>query len=269
MLEQVDLKKKLDKIVFLKEFPELQELHKACWDHKVPSMIVFEGWDASGKGSAVNVLTEPLDPRGFKLYPIQAPRYDEMQRHWLYRFWLKVPRRGQLVIFDRSWYGRVGVERVEKLTPRKLWRAAYQEIVDFERVLADDGVVIMKFFLHISAKEQRRRFERIEKDPFSKWQVTKEDWEHHKKYDEYWQAYEDMLAQTDTAWGPWTLVESTSRYYAQHKILSTIINRLEAKLGDQVPVVRPVEAKGLDEDDEADADIRKTMTVKVLEANGG
>ena len=138
--------------------PDLQtrlyDLEKACWDNGVPTIIVFEGWDASGKGTTISALTQRLDPRGFKLYPITAPRTYEQQRPWLWRFWLKVPNRGEMVIFDHSWYGRVLEERVEGTIPEKAWRQAYRDITEFERMLADDGTVILKFFLHISKKEQ-------------------------------------------------------------------------------------------------------------------
>ena len=147
-------------------------------------MIVFEGWDASGKGTTIAALTQRLDPRGFKLYPITAPRTYEQQRPWLWRFWLKVPNRGEMVIFDHSWYGRVLEERVERNDREKDWRQAYRDIVEFERMLADDGTTILKFFLHISKKEQKQRFEAIEADPLEAWRVTKADWAGNKKYDE-------------------------------------------------------------------------------------
>lgn len=167
MLENINLKKKLSREEYKLALPNLQQrlydLEKACWDHGIPTVIVFEGWDASGKGTAIAALTQRLDPRGFKLYPITAPRTYEQQRPWLWRFWLKVPNRGEMVIFDRSWYSRVMEERVEKSIPEKEWRQAYRDIVEFERMLADDGAVILKFFLHISKKEQKERFEAIKK----------------------------------------------------------------------------------------------------------
>lgn len=239
MLEDIDLKKKLDKDAFEDELEGLQtrlfDLHHALWVKEIPSVIVFEGWDAAGKGTAINVVTEILDPRGFKLYPIQAPRYDENLRHWLYRFWLKVPRRGELVIFDRSWYRRVTDARLEKEVGKAEWRSAYQDIVDFEKMLTDDGTLLCKFFLHISAKEQRKRFDKLEADPFSKWQVTKLDWIQHEKYDEYWAAYNEMFAKTNTPNAPWTIIPSTSRHYAQAQIFKTLIEQMAARLGEQAP----------------------------------
>ena len=234
MLEKVDLTCKLPKEEYKRLIPVLQrrlyDLEKACWDAKIPSMIVFEGWDAAGKGTSINLLTSRLDPRGFKLYPIQAARTFETHLPWLWRFWLKTPNYGEMAIFDRSWYGRVLVERVEELTPVREWRKGYRDIVDFERTLADDGYVIVKFYLHISKKEQKRRFKKLEKDPLKSWHVQSEDWEHHRKYGKYLVAVEEMLERTDSEWGPWTIVEATDRRWARVKIFQTIIRRLEEAL---------------------------------------
>jgi polyphosphate kinase 2 (PPK2 family) len=237
MLEKIDLTRKLPKEEYKQMIPRLQrrlyDLEKACWDAKMPSMIVFEGWDAAGKGTSINLLTSRLDPRGFKLYPIQAPRTFETHLPWLWRFWLKIPNYGEMAIFDRSWYGRVLVERVEGLTPVRQWRKGYRDIVDFERTLANDGCVIIKFFLHISKKEQKRRFKKLEKNPLKSWHVQAEDWEHHRKYNEYLVAIEEMLERTDTEWGPWTIVEATDRRWARVKIFETIIRRLEEALSER------------------------------------
>lgn len=234
MLEKVDLSLSLTKEDYQKRLSydrvRLYDLQKACWSGGVASVILFEGWDASGKGTTINLLTQRLDPRGFKLYPIQAPRTHELHMPWLWRFWLKMPNYGEMAIFDRSWYGRVLVERVEKLTPADQWRKAYQDIVDFERALADDGIVMIKFFFHIAKKEQARRFKKLEKDPLENWHVAPEDWEHHKKYDEYMVALEEMLEHTDNEWGPWTIVEATDRYWTRIKTFDTIIRNLEEGL---------------------------------------
>lgn len=239
MLEKVDLTQTFPKKQYKRLLPRLQrrlyDLEKSCWDHQVATIILFEGWDAAGKGSTITELTTRLDPRGFKLYPIQAPRTYEQNHPWLWRFWLKLPNYGEMAIFDRSWYGRVLVERVEGLTPEEEWRKAYRDIVDFERMLADDGTVIVKFFLHISKQEQKRRFKRLEQDPLEAWHVQPEDWEHHKKYDQYVVAIEEMFERTDTEWGPWTIVEATDRWHARKKVFQTIIARLEERLGDAAP----------------------------------
>jgi polyphosphate kinase 2 (PPK2 family) len=234
MLEKVDLTKKLPRKEYKARMPYLRtrlyDLQKACWDAGIPSVIVLEGWDAAGKGSSINLLTQRLDPRGFKLYAIQAPRTYELHMPWLWRFWQKLPNYGEMAIFDRSWYGRVLVERVEELTPEAEWRKAYQDIADFERTLADDGYKMIKFFLHISKQEQARRFKKLAKDPLESWRVQPEDWEHHRKYDQYVLAIEEMLERTDVEWGPWAIVEATDRRWTRVKILETIIHHLEEAL---------------------------------------
>jgi polyphosphate kinase 2 (PPK2 family) len=228
----------------------------------MPSMIVFEGWDAAGKGTSINLLTSRLDPRGFKLYPIQAPRTFETHLPWLWRFWLKIPNYGEMAIFDRSWYGRVLVERVEGLTPVRQWRKGYRDIVDFERTLADDGCVIIKFFLHISKKEQKRRFKKLEKNPLKSWHVQAEDWEHHRKYNEYLMAIEEMLERTDTEWGPWTIVEATDRRWARVKIFETIIRRLEEALSERGFELPEEEAFPVPEEDLEELELEQAARAK-------
>jgi len=239
MLENVNLKKKLSRAEYKRLLPGLQkrlyDLEKACWDQGVPSIVVFEGWDAAGKGTAIAAVTQRLDPRGFKLYPIAAPRTYELQRPWLWRFWLRVPNRGEMVIFDHSWYGRVLEERVEKTIPEKEWRAAYRDIEEFERMLADDGVIILKFFLHIDKKTQKKRLQALESDPLESWRVTGADWARHKKYDEYLAAAEEMLELTDSEYGPWTIVEATSKWHARRKVFDTMIDAIESRLGSSAP----------------------------------
>jgi polyphosphate kinase 2 (PPK2 family) len=234
VLEKVDLNKELSKKEFKARLPYLRnrlyDLQRACWDAGIPTVIVFEGWDAAGKGTSIKALTRRLEPRGFKLYPIQAPRTYETHMPWLWRFWLKLPNYGEMAIFDRSWYGRLLVERVEGLTPEAEWRNAYRDIVNFERTIADDGYIVIKFWLHISKAEQKRRFKKLEEDPLMAWHVQPEDWEHHRKYDEYLLAVEEMLERTETEWGPWTIVEATDRRWAWVKIFETIIYRLEEAL---------------------------------------
>jgi polyphosphate kinase 2 (PPK2 family) len=259
MLEKIDLTHKLSKAEYKMRMPRLQrrlyDLEKACWDAKMPSVIVFEGWDAAGKGTSINLLTSRLDPRGFKLHPIQAARTFETHLPWLWRFWLKLPNYGEMAIFDRSWYGRVLVERVEGLTPVQEWRKGYRDIVDFERTIADDGYVVVKFWLHISKKEQKKRFKMLEKDPLKSWHVQPEDWEHHRKYNEYLMAVEEMLERTDTEWGPWTIVEATNKRWARVKIFETIIRRLEEALkerGFELPEEQPPPKPGKAEEDSAE-----------------
>jgi len=239
VLENINLKRELSRKEYKRLLPALQrrlyDLEKACWDNGVPTIVLFEGWDASGKGSTISTLTQRLDPRGFKLYPITPPRTYEQQRPWLWRFWLKVPNRGEMVIFDGSWYGRVLDERVEKTASRSGGRAAYRDISEFERVLADDGTVILKFLLHIGRKEQRKRFKAIEGDPLEAWRITEADWARHKRYDEYLAAMEEMLELTEAEYAPWTIVEATSKWFARRKVFQTIISAMEERLGDKAP----------------------------------
>lgn len=235
MLEKIDLNVKLSKEEYKRIMPGLKErlydVQKASWDAGIPVVILFEGWDAAGKGTSIQSLTEPIDPRGFKLYPIRAARTYEKKRPWLWRFWTKLPARGEWAIFDRSWYGRVLVERVEELTLENEWRRAYRDIVDFERTIADDDHLIIKFFLHISKEAQKRRFQKLIKDPLTAWHVASEDWEHHRRYEDWILAYEEMLERTDTEWGPWTIVEATDRRHTHAKIFRTIIQALEERMG--------------------------------------
>ncbi len=235
MLDKIDLSKSIDKKLYKRLFPELADrlfdVQKGSWDASLPVVILFEGWDAAGKGTSIQKFTQPLDPRGYKLYPIRAARTYEKKHPWLWRFWQKLPASGEWAIFDRSWYGRVFVERVENLIPEKEWRRAYRDIVDFERILADDGHILIKFFLHISKQEQKRRFEKLIKDPLTAYHVTAEDWEHHQRYDDWLLAYEEAFERTETEWGPWTIVEATDRRHTWVKIYQTIIETLEEKMG--------------------------------------
>jgi polyphosphate kinase 2 (PPK2 family) len=257
MLENINLKRKLARDEYKRTLPALQgrlyDLEKACWDQGMATIVLFEGWDASGKGTAISTLTQRLDPRGFKLYPVTAPRTYEMQHPWLWRFWLKVPNRGEMVIFDHSWYGRVLEERVENTVPEKAWRQAYRDIVEFERMLADDSVTILKFFFHISKKEQKARFQAIEKDPLEAWRVTPADWARNKKYDDYVVAIEDMLELTESEYAPWTIVEATSKWYARQKVFETIIAGMEMRLGANAPPRTAAEGSS------KDADLREAM----------
>lgn len=246
MLEKVDLTKKVAKQEYKAIFSELQyrlrAIQKEAREAGIPVVIVFEGWDAAGKGTNIHLLIEKLDPRGFKVYPIMAPLVDELYRPFLWRFWIKLPNHGEMAIFDRSWYGRVLVERVEKLTPKEDWQRAYQEINDFERQLVDDGTVLVKCWLHISRKEQAKRFKACERDPLLRWKVSKEDWRHHKEYKQYLKAVEEMLERTSTHYAPWTIIEAHDARFSHVKMFKTIIEVVEAELrkrGAKVPPVAP------------------------------
>jgi polyphosphate kinase 2 (PPK2 family) len=247
MLDKIDLSKKVSKKSYKERMPRLRQrlyqLQKASWDAGLPIIIVFEGWDAAGKGTSIQFLTSRLDPRGFKLYPIRPARTYEQKRPWLWRFWSKLPGRGEWAIFDRSWYGRVLVERMERLIEERDWRRGYRDIVDFEHTLADDGYLTLKFFLHISKKEQRKRFDALTADRLTAWKVEAEDWTRHKQYAEWVQCYEEMFERTDTEWGTWTIVEATNRNYTRIKIFETLILALEDRLKDMEALPPPLPEK--------------------------
>ena len=234
MLEKVDLAKKLKKEEYRGVKNELEnslgELQRRARGLGIPIIIVFEGWDAAGKGTLINRLLMALDPRGFTVHPTNPPNEEEWLRPFLWRFWTRVPSRGRFAIFDRSWYGRVLVARVEKLVKRKQWESAFGEIRSFERQLADDGTVIIKFFLHIGKEEQKKRFEKLQKNRSTAWKVTEDDWRSHRAYDRYVEAIEEMLAKTDTEYAPWTIVEAHDRRYATVKVFNTVKHRIERRV---------------------------------------
>jgi len=234
MLELVDLDKKIPREIYRKTFPDLEIRLGACQRAAraagVPVMIVFEGWDAAGKGSLINRLTQALDPRGFKVHPISAPLETEQFYPWMRRFWTALPADGDFAVFDRSWYGRVLIERIEGVVSKRQWRQAYEDIEQFERQLADAGMVIVKFWLHIGRSEQKRRFKQLEKDPAIAWKVGKEEWKQHKNYDQWCEAVEEMLQRTQTAYAPWTVVEATQGRYARVRVFETVIRTVEAEL---------------------------------------
>ncbi len=234
MLELVDLDRTISKEDYEQVFDELEirlgECQRAARAAGVPVVIVFEGWDAAGKGMLINRLTQALDPRGFKVHAISQPNEEERLRPWLWRFWTALPKRGSIAIFDRSWYGRVLVERVEKLVPKRLWREAYEDIEEFERQLADNGAVVIKFWLHISPEEQKKRFKRVEGDPALGWKVGEAEWRAHRRYDKWLEAVEEMLERTDTAHAPWTIVEATQGRYARTTVFRTVIGAVSGAL---------------------------------------
>jgi AMP-polyphosphate phosphotransferase len=193
-----------------------------------PVIVLFEGWDASGKGGAIKRLVAPLDPRHIRVSQFGAPTYDEKRHHFLWRFGPAIPGWGGMAVFDRSWYGRVLVERVEELASEAQWKRAYAEITGFERTLSDEGAIIIKYWLHLSDEVQLRRFERRRDDPLKRWKLTDEDWRNRGRRHEYEQAVEDMLASTDTAWAPWTLVEGDSKRWARVRVLESAVEQIEA-----------------------------------------
>jgi len=234
MLEKVDLSLKLSRADYNKQIDHLQnELHllgHKTYEQKRPVIAVFEGWDAAGKGGAIKRLTAKLDPRGYIVWPIAAPSGDDKDRHYLYRFWRRLPETGQIAIFDRSWYGRVLVERVEGFCSEAAWKRAFSEINQFERQIMDFGGIIFKFWLQIDQAEQLRRFKEREKINYKSWKITDEDWRNRGKWEDYEVAVEDMLLKTSTQGAPWTVVEANDKYYARIKVLKTVAEKLKAEL---------------------------------------
>ncbi len=234
MLEQVDLSLKLEPEAYEQKLIRLQNrLHLLAFEvyrQKRPVVVVFEGWDAAGKGGAIKRLTERIDPRGFVVWPIAAPQGDDKVRHYLYRFWRRLPEAGKIAIFDRSWYGRVMVERVEGFCSEAAWLRAYSEINQFERHLTDFGTVIIKFWLHVGQDEQLRRFKEREQTDYKSWKLTGEDWRNRGKWEDYERAVEDMLLKTSTRAAPWTVVEANDKLYSRIKVLKTVVKRLDDEL---------------------------------------
>jgi polyphosphate kinase 2 (PPK2 family) len=198
-----------------------------------PVCVLFEGWDASGKGGAIRRLVRPFDLRHVRVAQFSAPTPDEKRHHYLQRFWPVLPGEGGMTILDRSWYGRVLVERVDDLATEAEWRRGYGEIVELERSLAAGGMVLIKFFLHISDEEQLRRFEKRRDDPLKAWRLTDDDWENRGKRPSYLGAVEDMLANTDHDPAPWELVEAESKKFARVKVVETVIRRIERGMRDR------------------------------------
>jgi polyphosphate kinase 2 (PPK2 family) len=192
-----------------------------------PVLVLFEGWDASGKGGAIRRLVAPLDPRHVRVAQFAAPTYDEKRHHFLLRFGPQLPGWGGMAVFDRSWYGRVLVERVEGFANVEQWGRAYSEITDYERSLSFEGMILIKFWMHISPEEQLARFHRRDKDPLKSWKLTEEDWRNREKWKEYKQAVEDMLERTDHQLARWHVVEAESKRYARVKVLETVIAEIE------------------------------------------
>lgn len=247
MFEQIDLNKKITKKEFKEILPDLEiklgMLQRQARNLKIPVIIVFEGWDAAGKGSLINRLLLPLDSRGVSVFTLTPPTTDELLKPYLWRFWTKIPQAGRIAIFDRSWYQRVSHHRVEKIAKKQEWRKAYQEIKAFERQLTDDDNIIIKFFLHISKKEQKRRFNKLLENSHTAWRVSREDKKQHNKYKLYTKVYEQMIARTDTEYAPWTIVEAENERFAIIKVLSRVSETLRQRI-DQIKKSRTRKKSG-------------------------
>jgi polyphosphate kinase 2 (PPK2 family) len=247
-LDELDLSLKLTAVEEKRRleaaWPRLQALRLALAGlldgHSIgpPVCVLFEGWDASGKGGAIKRLVAPLDPRHVRVAQFAAPTYDEARHHFLWRFGPALPGWGGMAVLDRSWYGRVLVERVESYARPDQWKRAYDEIVGFERTLVLEGMVLIKFWLHISSKEQLKRFKRREADPLKQWKLTDEDWRNRGKRRSYKRAAEEMLERTDHDLAPWVLVEADSKRYARVKVVETAVACIEEAMrtrGVQLP----------------------------------
>ena len=196
-------------------------------------VLCFEGWDAAGKGGAIKRLTSHMDPRGYKVCPTPAPNSVEKAHHYMWRFWNNVPKDGHVAIYDRTWYGRVMVERIEGFCTEDDWRRAYKEINDFEAHLIHSGAVVLKFWIDIDKDEQEKRFNERMINPAKQWKITDEDWRNREKWDQYEEAVNEMIAHTSTEAAPWIVVEGNSKYYARIKVLKTVVKALEAKINEK------------------------------------
>lgn len=210
---------------------KLHSLQYELYSRGIPLIVAFEGWDAAGKGGAIRRLTSGLDPRGFTVVPIASPTPEEKAHHHLWRFWKNLPKAGDITVFDRTWYGRVMVERLEGFCTEAQWKRSYEEMNLFEKALCDEGAIVCKFWLQISPEEQLKRFERRQNNPEKQWKITEEDWRNREKWPQYEEAVNDMLKKTNTAYAPWTVVEADSKHYARVKVLETVIAAIEKRLG--------------------------------------
>ena len=237
VLTGVDLSKKMEKEEYKKELARLQarlsELHNELYKYRIPVVLAFEGWDAGGKGGAIKRLTQALDPRGYQVNPVAAPNDAEKTHHYLWRFWKQFPKDGHVAIFDRSWYGRVMVERIEGFCQEEEWKRAYHEMNEMEEQLAHHGTIVLKFWMHIDKDEQERRFKERMENPAKQWKITDEDWRNREKWDAYEKAVDEMLIRTSTTYAPWILVEADCKYYARIKVLRTVVEAIEKRLKEE------------------------------------
>jgi polyphosphate kinase 2 (PPK2 family) len=208
----------------------LNSQQRRAYKARISTIMVFEGWDAAGKGGAIRRVTAALDARRYSVIPIAAPTDEERAQHYLWRFWRHLGRAGRVTIFDRSWYGRVLVERVEGFATEREWMRAYAEINQFETQLVRHGTVLLKYWLHVTPEEQLRRFKEREQIPHKQWKLTEEDWRNREKWDAYERAVNDMIERTSTLDAPWTLVEANDKAHARIKVLETACQRLEQAL---------------------------------------
>ena len=234
-LSEISLDKTVTEEEYRTELDRLQkrlsELHNEIYLKKIPVIIAYEGWDAAGKGGNIKRVASALDPRGCEVHPIASPEPAEKARHYLWRFWKRLPKDGHIAIFDRTWYGRVMVERIEGFCSENDWQRAYNEINEFEKELADWNAVVIKFWVHIDKDTQLARFTDRQNTPEKQWKITDEDWRNREKWDQYETAVDEMLQKTNTDFAPWHVLESNDKRYARLKALRIIIKAIEKKLG--------------------------------------
>ena len=236
MLEIIDLTQKLDKDEYERQLDlyqtQVRLLGYHLYHQQRPCVIVFEGWDAAGKGGSIRRITAALDARDYQVIQIAAPTDEEGAHNYLWRFWRHLPHAGRVTIYDRSWYGRVLVERIEGFARPREWQRAYAEINDFEAQLAERGIVLLKFWLHITAEEQLRRFQERGQVGYKAWKLTDEDWRNRDRWADYELAVNDLVERTSTRQAPWTLIAANDKRHARIAVLRTLCERLETALAD-------------------------------------
>lgn len=234
MLKEIDLDKKVDSDTYKSEIRSYEEslarLQREAKELKIPIVIIFDGWETAGKGTMINALSMSLDPRGYNVHFTKDPTEEEYFRPFLWRFWSKTPAQGRISIFDQSWYRRVSIEKMEDQLSDLNYESAFEDINSFEKQLSDDGTLILKFFLHISEDEQKKRLKALEENPATAWKVDKKEWSNHKRYSEFMEVYEKMIERTDSEYAPWTVVEANSKKFAKLKVFSKVVNAIQNRI---------------------------------------
>ncbi len=230
-LEDLNLDLAFDKKEYKKELEKLQyemlNIQQFLYKNNIGLILAFEGMDAAGKGGAIKRLTQALDPRGVLVHPISAPQAHEKRYHYLHRFWRKLPQHGQIGIFDRSWYGRVLVERIEGFASRQEWNRAYNEINAFEKTLTDEAYIVIKFWIHVDKDEQLSRFQERQNNPMKAWKLTDEDWRNRERFDDYVECANEMFEKTDSINAPWILVPGNNKHYARINVLRETLSHVK------------------------------------------
>lgn len=271
MLETINLKKSLSKFAYQKAMPELQErlrkLQYAARAANVTTIICLEGWDAAGKGAVVRKLTQKLDPRLFRVHAGTPPTPLEQRYHFLHRYQVNLPNYGEMAMFVQAWYRRVLDERCDKLVKKSEWREAYQQINEFERWLSDDDQLVVKFWMQISKKKQRQRFKKYLKDPNLAWRVTRDFRRHHRDYDRWTDAVEEMLTKTETTYAPWTVIEANDQRWALIRIFEVLAQRMQQEL-DRRAQTKPISSEAGEMIDELHKEKPKKRSKRAAHVNG-